>query len=359
MRKTFKYRLYPTRQQTSAMNGILEECRWLYNHFLEQRKTTWEVDKKSLSLYEQQSTLPKLKEERPSLDQVYSQVLQNVAVRVDLAFKAFFRRCKAGEKPGYPRFRGIGRYDSFCFPQSGWKLSEEGLSVSKVGKLRIKQHRPLGGAAKTCTIYRTATGKWFVSISCEVEPSPLPISSEQVGIDVGLTSFATLSTGEKIDNPRFFRTDEKALAQAQRKKKKKVAARIHERIANRRQNFAHQHSRDIVDRFGVIVVEDLSVNRMVHNHCLSKSIHDAAWSQFTDHLSFKAAWAGRIWVKVNPAYTSQDCSRCGHRHPKSLSDRVHRCACCGLVLDRDENAARNILRLGLQSRGLIQEAAAL
>jgi putative transposase len=200
--------------------------------------------------------------------------------------------------------------------------------------VKIILHRPLEGMPKTATISRSSTGKWYVSFSCECrEPAPLPATGQQVGVDVGLKTFATLSTGGEIANPRFFRAEERALAKAQRRlsqeengtparaKRRKVVARVHERIVWRRADFAHQHSRRIVNAFDLIAVEDLSVNRMTHNHCLAKSIHDTAWSQFTSLLSYKAAWAGRKFVAVNPAYTSQDCSGCGHRQPLSLSER--------------------------------------
>ena len=364
MRKTFKYRIYPTKKQDRIMRQWLEECRWLFNHFLAERKNAWEQEQKSLSLYEQQASLPTLKKQRPSLASVHSQVLQNVAVRIDLAFKAFFRRVKAGEKPGYPRFRGKGRYDSFTFPQSGFSLNGNILRLSKIGNVKVVLHRPVEGNIKTCTIKRSSTDKWYVMFSCEWEPTPLPENNEAVGIDVGLHSFATLSTGEHIENPRFFRQEEKALAKAQRKlskaekgtlerkKRRKVVARIHERIVWKRQDFIHQHSRRIINRFGIIAVEDIHVNRMLHNHCLAKSISDAAWSGFFQLLAQKAAWAARQFVAVNPAYTSQTCSSCGHRQKMPLSERVFKCPCCGLELDRDHNAAVNILGLGLQSLGI-------
>jgi len=364
MLKTFKYRIYPTKKQIRIMNQWLEECRWLFNHFLAERKEAWEKEQRSINYHSQATSLPALKEQRPSLANVHSQVLQNVAVRIDLAFKAFFRRVKAGEKPGYPRFRGKGRYDSFTFPQSGFILDGNILRLSKIGNVKVVLHRPVEGQIKTCTIKRSSTGKWYVMFSCEWEPVPLPENSQAVGIDVGLYSFATLSTGEQIKNPKFFRQEEKALAKAQRKlsktergtperkKYRKVVARIHERIAWKRQDFIHQHSRRIVNRFGIIAVEDIHVNRMVHNHCLAKSISDAAWSEFFQLLAYKAAWAGRQFVAVNPAYTSQTCSSCGHRQKMPLSERVFKCPCCGLELDRDHNAAVNILGLGLQSLGI-------
>src|SRR5579871_2340608 len=159
MRKTFKYRLRPTPAQASAMQRTLDECRWLYNHLLEQRTAAWEERGETLTLYGQQDTFPALKGERPALTGIHSQVLQNVAVRLDLAFKAFFRRVKAGETPGYPRFRGRGRYDSFCYPQSGFKLEGERVFLSKIGPVKAIFHRPLEGTIKTCGIRRAGTGK--------------------------------------------------------------------------------------------------------------------------------------------------------------------------------------------------------
>jgi putative transposase len=372
MLKTMKYRLKPTKGQAHFLDSQLEECRWLYNHFLASRRNAWEERQAALSYHAQALILPTLKQDRPTLASVHSQVLQNVAIRIDLAFKAFFRRCKAGEKPGYPRFRNRGRYDSMTFPQygNGCQLTDGVLKLSKVGALRVVQHRPLEGTPKTCTVRRSSTGKWYAMIACEGDAQPLPTTGQAVGIDVGLTSFFTLSTGEQMPCPKFLRTDEKDLQRAQRKlsaapkgtperrKRCKIVARVHERIRNRRSNFCHQESRRVVNRCDLIAVEDLSINRMVHNHCLAKSIQDAAWSQFTAHLAYKAAYAGRQYVTVNPAYTSQDCSQCGHRQKKTLAVRVHQCVCCGVTLDRDHNAALNILRLGLQSLGFSLEASA-
>lgn len=364
MLKTYKYRLFVTKKQQTILNSTLEECRWLYNHFLEQRKTYWEQDKKSLNYHFQAVSIVKLKQERESLNNVHSQVLQNVAVRIDLAFKAFFRRVKVGEKAGYPRFRGKGWYDSITYPQSGFEIKDGRLKLSKIGSIKFKYHRQLEGKLKTCAIRRSAAGKWYVSFSCIVESKPLPKSDKAIGIDVGLTSFATFSDGSKIGNPRFFRQDEKALAKVQRKlskakkgtperkKRRKAVSKVHERISNRRTNFTHQEAKKIVNQYGIICIEDLSVNKMVHNHCLAKSISDAAWSQFAQYLSYKAESANRTLVRVNPAYTSQTCSQCGHREAKKLSDRVHLCSCCGYVCDRDQNASLNILTLGTQSLSL-------
>ncbi len=359
MIKNFQYRIFPTKNQLKSLESTLEECRWLSNHLLENRKTAYFQEGKRLSCYGQQATYPMLKEQRPSLKSVHSQVLQNVAVRIDLAMQAFFRRLKAGEKTGYPRFKGYGRYDSFTFPQTGFGITHESrVTLSKIGSVKMVYHRPVRGSIKTATVHKSSTGKWYVTFSCECEPERLTPTDTQVGIDVGLKTFATLSDTEEIENPRFFRAEEKALAKVQRKhsklakgkperrKHRKVIARVHERTKFKRDNFTHQHSRQMVDRYGVICVEDVNVNRMVHNHCLAKSISDAAWSAFFSQLSAKAEEAGRQFVKIRPAYTSQDCSRCGHRQKMPLAERVYHCPCCLLSLDRDVNASLNILRLG-------------
>lgn len=365
MLKTYKYRISPTKKQTTKLLQTLEECRWLYNHFLEERKNSWEMEQKSLNYHIQAISIVKFKQERQSLSEIHSQVLQNVAIRIDLAFKSFFRRVKTGEKEvGYPRFKGKGRYDSFTFPQTGFEITDNGLKLSKIGTIKIKLHRQIEGKIRTCTIRKSATGKWYACFSCEIESSHLVASDKSIGIDVGLESFATFSHGEKIDNPRFFRKEEKELAKVQRKlskaekgtperiKRRKAVSKVHERISNKRSNFAHQEARRIVNHYGIIAIEDLAVNRMVHNHCLSKSINDAAWSQFAQYLSYKAENAGRKLIKVNPAYTSQTCNRCDHRESKKLSDRTHHCSCCGFVCDRDHNASLNILALGMQSLSL-------
>ncbi len=407
MLKSFKYRLYPSKRQQRLLSEQLEELRWLWNMLLAERKQAWEERQDAVDYYEQKAELPGLKADvRPGLKQVHSQVVQDVALRLKNAMDAFFRRLKAGETPGYPRFRGKGRYDSLTYPQweNGVRLSASGkrLLLSKVGDVKVIVHRPFEGTPKTATIRKTATGKWFVTISCEWEPIPLPPTGQQVGIDVGLKTFATLTQGGPIENPRFFRQEEKALARAQRKhqvaldahkakqtevmervkqqhpnldeqgvwqtvrqdaeeraawkhrqKRRKVVARTYERARWKREDFAHQQSRRIVNEFDVIALEDLSVTSMVQNGRFAKSIHDAAWSQFAALIACKAAWADRRYIAVNSAHTSQDCSGCGNRKVDlTLADRVYRCVCCGLVIDRDLNASRNILAVGRHCLGL-------
>lgn len=365
VRKTFQFRLRPTKAQTKLLQGQLDECRWLYNELLSQRKVAHEELDVSLSKYQQLMFLPLLKEERPTLQTVHSQVLQNIVDRLDKAFQSFFRRCKAGEKPGFPRFRGEHRYDSFCYPQSGFALVNKKISLSKIGSIRIKMHRPIEGEIKTCTIKKTPSGEWDLTLSCEVSVTPLEPNGEAIAIDVGIETFATLSNGEKIENPRFFKRGEKALAKVQRKLSKlakgtkerrktgKIAAKIHERIKNQRKDFCHKQAKKIVDQYQYICLEDLNIKTMMEKSHFGKSIADASWNQFRQFLTYKAAEAGRKLGVVNPAYTSQICSQCGHLEKKSLKERKHQCSECGYTAHRDFNAAQNILALGLDGLGVI------
>lgn len=364
---TYKYRLSPTSAQRTSLEKTLALCRLVYNDTLAIRKNTYEQTGQSLSLYATNKLLTQWKTVKPVLSNVHSQVLQNVQERVDLAFQAFFRRVKAGEeKVGYPRFRGVGRYDSFTFPQSGFALLDNGrLRLSKIGDVKISLHRPVVGKCKTLTIRRDSVGNWYACFSCEVEPKLLEPSPQVVGIDLGLTTFAYLSNGEKIARQRWMLQDERDIARLQRKKersakgsperRKVVHALCHayERSANRRRNFAHQESRKLVNQYQFIAFEDLDIQGMQvnGNKTISRGIADVAWGQFVQFTAYKAANAGRSVVLVNPRGTTQMCSGCHVIVPKDLSVRVHHCPHCGLRLDRDHNAALNILARGLSSIG--------
>ncbi len=372
MNKTFQYRLYPTKKQQTLLKAWLVLCCEVYNAALQERRDAYRMTGVSISYSHQCAELPSCKEARPELTEVNSQVLQDVLKRVDRAFDGFFRRVKAGQQPGYPRFRSRLRYDSLTFKQYQNSfdvhegLKQEGtLILSKLGHIKMVMHRPLKGIPKTATVKRTQTGKWFVNITVQTEQDAgsLPLSEEQVGIDVGLKTFAYLSTGEQIDNPRFFRKEEQALARAhrklskapkgtlQREKRRKVVARVHERVRWRRENFIRQQVASLIKRFGFIAVEALVVRNLVKNPKVAKSIADAAWSSFFAQLLSKAEEAGRVVVRVNPAYTSQTCSGCGHRHEMPLSVRVYECPVCGLVIDRDHNGSKNILDEALEAVG--------
>jgi putative transposase len=355
MRKTYQYRLYPNKEQTFKLLGQFEECRWLYNHLLNQRKDGWENNQTSISAYDQQKYITELKDERQSLKTVHSQVLQDITIRIELAFQSFFRRIKAkSTEAGYPRFKGKDRYDSITYKQSGFSLIDNKLKLSKVGNVKIELHRPLKGQVKTLTVRKNNLNQWFACFSVDIEECiALPKTNKIIGIDVGLSSFATYSDGTKIDNPRFLRTSEKELTALQsnyskhkNKKTKRRLCKLHNKIANQRKDFCHKLSRNIINEYDTICIEDLAINKMVKSHQMAKSIYDAAWFQFAQFLIYKAEEADRKVVQVNPAYTSQDCSGCGYRVAKQLSDRIHNCPNCGLSMDRDVNASLNILRLG-------------
>lgn len=372
MRKAFKFRIYPTHRQETVLEDTLALCCELFNAALQERRDAYRIAGVSISYQDQQNQLPELKKTRTELKTVHSQVLQDVLKRLDRAMEAFFRRVKLGEKPGYPRFRSRTRYDSLTYSQSGFEVKGDRLFLSKIGHIKIKLHRLLEGTVKTCTLRRTATGKWFACFSCEVEANPLYPTNAATGADAGLSALLTLSNGEKIAAPEFFPEEEKALAKEQRKlsqlpkgskarsKQRKRVARVHERVTNKRTNYAHLVSHWLVMLYGIIVFENLTIKNMVKNHGLAKSIIDAAWHQIVNFTTYKAACAGRLVVTVEPRYTSQTCSRCGHRQVMPLSERIYHCGHCGLHLDRDHNAAMNILALGLQSIGLSPiEAASL
>ncbi len=378
----YKFGLYPSKVQETALNETLAICRFVYNSMVHERTAFQEQGLKSPTFYTQAPALARWKKEHAELKTVHSQVLQNVARRVELAFQAFFRRVKQGETPGYPRLKGKRQYDSFTYPQSGFKMGDSTVSLSLLGKqeqVKAKLHRLVIGEVKTCTVRRYGH-KWFVCFSVEQEDNFLPQSTETIGIDVGTKTFAALSNGEFIENPRFFRKEEKAVAKAGRKQAKtkkrskerrkanKVLSRIHERIRNRRHDFCHQTARRLVNRYGVIAVEKLNVKNMSKAPApnpdpenegqflpngarakagLNKSILDASWSMFRCVLTSKAESANREVIAVNPAYTSQNCSACGYRVKKKLSDRWHFCPKCSASLDRDTNAAINILNLAI------------
>ncbi|HEY7350623.1 MAG TPA: transposase [Ktedonobacterales bacterium] len=332
-RKAFKYRLSPTRAQERILLWTLTRCRELYNAALQERRDAYRMGGVSIRGFHQINQLPEIKQERPEYADIHSQILQDVLRRVDKAMQGFFRRVKVGQKPGYPRFQGRNRYDSFMYPQAGFALAGERLTLSKLGDVKVRLHRPLVGQVKTCTIKREAD-QWYVCFSCEVEEEPVPVSDEAVGLDLGLLHFATLSTGETIENPRHYRKGLKKLALAQQKvsrckrgshrreRARKAVARAHRKIRNQRHDFLHKAARSLVNRYGLIVMEDLKITNMsaapapkpapnqdgayLPNGASAKaglnlSILDAGWGQFQTLCVAKAASAGRLVEFVDPA----------------------------------------------------------
>ena len=354
----FKFRLYPSKPQFGVLEGQLELCRQTHNWLLASCRGTYEETGKTLSKFDLNKNLMCLKNQRPELTKVHSQVLQNISKRIKDGYTNFFARRKAGLRAGLPRFKKYGTYKSITYPQSGFKIKGKKLYLSKIGDIRIKQHRELRGQVKTLTVKRMPSGKWYACFSCIVEAQPKDKPSKDVGIDVGLNSYAVLSDDTTIDNPRFYRKSEKRLAHLQRglSRKKKGSrnrnkarlkvARLHEYIQNQRTDFLHKASRMIADTYETVYVEDLKISNMVKNHCLAKSICDAGWGRFIGMIAYKAESAGGRLIQVNPRNTTQNCSQCGEYVKKTLSERIHECPYCGLVMDRDLNASKNILKIG-------------
>jgi len=366
MRKTFQYRAKINKQTEAKCNQWLELCRILYNLALEQRINIWQQHGKSISCITQKNQLPELKAEFPEFKIVGSQVLQDVIERLNRAFDAFFRRLKdKAEKAGFPRFRGKDRYDSFTLKQCGYKIEGRYLYISGVGKFKLFLSRPIEGDIKTVTIRHTSSGKWFVCFSCDNVPTKeIPEAIAEIGIDVGIRVFLVDSTGRSVDNPKFFRQSERILRKRQRAlarkmrsserraKAKILVAKAHEKISNQRKDFLHKIANFYVTGYQIIHIEALNIKGMIKNRHLSKSIADASWNKFFEFLSYKAEEAGRKVIKVNPRNTSQICSGCGEKVKKSLSVRIHTCPFCGLVLDRDHNAAINIKAVGQTAQAL-------
>jgi putative transposase len=358
--KAYKFKIKrPSKRIAQQFEQTLDLCRELYNSALRERIDAYRITRKSVNYQEQQNQLPDIKLLRDDVAAIHSQVVQDSLRRVSRAFDAFFQRCLKGDKKaGFPRFKHQSRYHSFTYPQAGFRLEGNKLKLSKIGSVRLRLSRKIEGKIKTCSIKRQLDG-WFVIFTVEENQSRyFPKTGVSCGIDMGLENFATLSTGEVKENPRFFRQAEKALKTQQRKvSKKKVrganrrkAVRLlgkkHLKIQNQRQDFFHKTSLQLIKEYDEIAVEDLNIKGLVKNHHLAKSISDASWGTFLSVLENKAANAGRRVWKVAAAFTSQDCSQCGDRVKKSLAVREHRCIGCGYVAHRDQNAALNISAKG-------------
>jgi putative transposase len=365
-RKSYKYKLQPTLEQARVLDATLRHCRDLYNAGLEQRIWAYRQCGISVTHAQQEAELPSIRATFPEFAAIHSQVLQDVLSRLDKAYQAFFRRVKMGQAPGFPRFQARTRYHSFTYKQfgNGAQVDNGFLVLSKIGHVAVRWSRPIAGTPKTVTLSHEPDG-WYVIFSCaEVPTQPLPLTGRETGIDVGLKVFLITADGLVIANPRHHRKAEKRLAKAQRvvsrrhkgsKRRNKAVnrcARQYQTVKRQRADFHHKVSRQLFQTYDTIYLEDLQVSNLVRNRRLAKSISDAGWAHFRSTLEYKAACAGKQVVAVPPQYTSQDCSGCGERVPKSLSVRTHVCPDCGLVMDRDENAARNIQWAGQALRGL-------
>lgn len=364
MIRTVEAKLYLNTTQEDTLNRWLCSCCWVYNHCLNQRIKAYRRRNESVGYNAQCVLLTGLRERIPALAEVPAVFARDAIRRVDRGFQAFFRRCKAGDKPGFPRFRSHTRYNSLEYLAPGsYPRAGNLLHIPKLGLVKFRAgDQRIPGRQKLLRIIRRASG-WFAQVlvdDSQPPPPNVPVQSS-VGIDVGLVAFATLSDGEKIENPRFFRKSERKLKRAQRqlsrcqrgsrnrRKAVRHVARVHERVAAQRKDFAHQQSRRLVNRFDLIGFEALNIKGLAGSR-LAKSVHDAAWGMFTRFVAYKADYAGKHAIPVNPSGTSQECPSCGAVARKSLSERTHACS-CGLTIDRDEAAARVILARALRVVG--------
>lgn len=358
------------------MRETLERMRELYNAALQERRDAYRATGKAPTCYQQQKSLIEVRAARPEYQAIHTHLLQDALTRLDRAFQAFFRRVKAGEKAGYPRFRGKGRYRTFTFKDvshgNGAKLVSGGRRVrlAGIGNVKVKLHRPYEGRVKQVSVTLDGDGHWYVALSCDDVPAkPMPVTGREVGVDVGIATFAALSDGTMVANPRPLETARREMVRAQRRvtrrkrgsnrrrKAVRVLARKHCRVRNARNDFHHKVALDLVRRYDRIAIEDLNVKGLAGG-MLARQVADAGWAQFARILASKAESAGRELVRVDPRGTSQLCSACGAEVPKDLSVRVHRCPHCGYTADRDINAARNVQRRGHRRRGGVADGLA-
>jgi len=353
----YRFRLYPTKEQEEFLNRQIGHSRFVYNKLLEIAKENYEKEGKKWNYYEYKRLLPKLKEKYPFLKEANSQSLQETVRWLDRAFKNFFKGIAR-----FPKFKSKKRTNSISIPQH---FSIEGNKI-KIPKLKtpikFKKHREIEGRIKSISITKLPSGKFYLNILVDREIKPLPETDKVVAIDVGITHFCTLSTGEKIENPKYLIKTERRLRKLQRKlsRKKKGSnkyrklqrkiAKLHEKVVNQRNDFLHKLSRRIIGENQAIIVEDLNIKGLMQNGKLSKHIADASWRRFISYLEYKASFYGRQLIKVDPFYPSSKlCSVCGYKKQDlKLSDRTWICPVCGTKHDRDYNATLNLLREGLK-----------
>ncbi len=365
MKTAYKFRAYPSKEQIVILNRQMMLSKELYNFLLIKSKDHFRDTGKTFTKYDMNKWITKFKRDFPQYkDEIYSQVLQNISDRISKAYKNFFRRVKENhsgkhQKVGFPRYRKF--VSSLTYPQSGFKIEKKRIDLSKVGRINFVNHREIEGKIKTLSIKKTRSQEWYVTISTEKEDTPFVSNNKpEIGMDLGLKEYATLSNDIRMPNLRFGKEYEKKLVKAHqvvsrkkpgssnRRKARTRLSRAYDKITNKREDFTHKLSLNLVNSYSFIAYEDLGVQNMIKNHRLAKSINDVSWGRFIDYLCYKAESAGCKVVAVNPRNTSRTCNECGNVQDISLSERIFNCEKCGLQIDRDLNASKNILRLGLE-----------
>jgi putative transposase len=385
LRRTYKFRLRPTSRQHVGLTACVESHRELYNAALQERRDAWAHSKTRIQYGDQSAQLKDIRRARSDVGMWSFSSQQATLRRLSRAFDGFFRRVKAGQRPGYPRFKGRGRFDSVEWPEDGdgarWHPSASRVYLQGIGRVKVSAHRQVRGRVKTIQIRREGR-RWMLILSCDDVPTNLlPDACRQAGVDVGVTSFATTSDGQHVENPRWGRIAAYKLTAAQqrltrarrgsknRSRRRQTVAKRHRKIANQRRDFHHKVAGQLVKTYDLIVVEDLAIANMLRRAKpvpdpdnpgqylpngaaaktgLNRSISDASWGQFVSILRAKAEDAGRTWIEVNPQHTSNRCEHCGYADAENrVTQAEFRCQRCGHTAQADEHAARNILRAGL------------
>ena len=370
IKKSYKFRIYPTLEQEKIFASFFGCVRKVYNLMLDDRKKSYE-EYKSTGIKTKYPTPAKYKEEYPYLKEVDSLALANAQLNLEKAFKNFLKN----KDFGFPKYKCKSNLvQSYTTNnQNTIYIKDSYIQLPKLKSLiKIKLHRKIKGLIKSVTISKNSLNHYFVSILCEEEIEELPKTNKNIGIDLGIKEFATMSDGTKAANLKFTKEYEKRLKREQRKlsrrcrlakssnrklsesknyqKQKKKVAKIHNKIRNKRKDFINKISTEIINNHDIICIENLNIKGMLKNHKLARSISDVSWSEFARQLEYKADWYGRIIVKVPTFYpSSKTCSSCGNvKKELLLSERTYHCECCGINIDRDYNASINILRKGLK-----------
>jgi len=363
VRTAYRFRAYPSKGQRAILDHQMLLCREFYNFLLAKSREHFRDTGKTFTQYDMNKWTTKFKKEYPQYWGIHSQVLQSVSDRLLKSYRNFFRRVKEKrdgkhQNVGFPRFRKFT--SSLTYPQAGFRIGKKRVFLSTIGNVNFVNHRDLEGEVNTLTIKKTKSGEWYITISVEKEDRPFVSNNKsQIGLDLGLREYATLSDNTKIPNLRFGKQLQKRARKLQqrisrkqrgsRNRRKAVLkfARLSESIANRREDFAHKLSINLVRSYSFIAYEDLQVHNLVGNHRYAKSINDVSWSRFTQFLRYKAESAGCKVIDVPPQYTTQTCSECQNIQKVEKGDNIYDCQRCGLQIGRDHNASINILRLGL------------